>query len=593
MARIMIWANYRRGPSVAVPAPFDDNSSPYWWYDRIASWANGWAVNGGTDVLFPNPVKGQSGAYRTGDGYNPFDDYDIGSKDQLGRKPTRFGDVDQLRRAVAICRANGIAVHIDHVMHQRMGGKAGVYRYIGSDGKTLNGRFPKDPGCFSPSGPNDKIPPYVPVDPVPDQPDNFPFGNPLAPVNSVPAGYVWSGLIEAGDWLFRTLGVQGARLDDMKGTNVGFIKAFMTSSAMKGKFFFGEYASGNRDDTDWWVSQVDGLASTIDFDWHYNAAEPMCNNAGAGTFYMGRLKGRGMIATNPMRAIPFVESMDSDTDGFATIVDNKILAYALLLGGEGLPMIYIRDYLQEPDCYGLKPEIDNLMWCHQNLAHGDTVARHGDDKVFVFERTGDPGLIVTLNNDVWNPAWHTVTVQTNFGPNMQLNDYSGRNSQNEWTDKNGVVTLGIPPGPNGTGYGFWSKAGLGKPNEVKSFSCTQEFFGAADLDIPPATNGTVLVGRVWAAAGTDMHVSLTADRTNWTPDSTIVFQVLGLDQAPVIGGTMGLSSKGADVTNKTVATGWHTIWLLCAVMPDGGSPYSVKITYTAPKHLATEDFETS
>jgi alpha-amylase len=91
MARIMLWANYRRGPSLAVPAPFDDNSSPYWWYDRISNWSHTWASHGITDVLFPNPLKGQSGAYRTGDGYNPYDDFDIGTKNQMGGKPTRFG----------------------------------------------------------------------------------------------------------------------------------------------------------------------------------------------------------------------------------------------------------------------------------------------------------------------------------------------------------------------------------------------------------------------------------------------------------------------------------------------------------------------
>src|SRR5690242_17255834 len=105
-ARAMIWLNYRRGPSLAVPAPFDDNSSPYWWYDRIGQMAHDLAARGFTDALFPNPVKGQSGAYRTGDGYNPFDDYDIGSKNQLGRMPTRFGTAEQLRRAIAICHAD-------------------------------------------------------------------------------------------------------------------------------------------------------------------------------------------------------------------------------------------------------------------------------------------------------------------------------------------------------------------------------------------------------------------------------------------------------------------------------------------------------
>lgn len=564
-ARVMMWLNYRRGPSLAVPAPFDDESSPVWWYDRIAEMAHSLAGNGVKDVLFPNPIKGESGAYRTGDGYNPVDDYDAGGKNQQGRRPTRFGDIDQLRRAIAICRANGISVHIDHVMHQRMGRANGVYRYVGADGKTLNGRFPKDPGCFR------GAPPRVPQDPVPSPKDDFSFGDELCPVNSIPKGYVWNELIKAGDWLFRTLGVQGARLDDTKGMNIGFIKAFMTSGAMKDKFFFGEYASGNRNDTNWWVDQVNGRASSIDFDWHYNMAQPMCNNAGDGTFYMGSMANRGMIGNNPMKAIPFVESMDSDTNGFAGIVHNKALAYALMLGGEGLPMVYIRDYLREPDCYGLKGPIDNLMWCHQNLASGPTVPRHGDAKVYVFERTGQPGLLVTLNNDVWDPAWKTVTVQTNFGSNVQIHDYTGHNGTDYWTDNNGRVTIGIPPGADGMGYGMWSRTRLGRPIPIKRYTCTQTFFCADDLDIPKISPGANKIGRVWAEKGSLMFVY-------WSPRLDVGISVLGPDgtQLPSI--------------SSLPATGWYTLVVNAAPTVSTPETFALTVEYQAPQTITREQF---
>ena len=166
-----------------------------WWYDRISEMARDWASHGVTDVLFPNPLKTNAGAFKGADGYGPYDDYDVGSKvtSQFGGQPTRLGPAEQLRRAIAICRANGLDVFIDHVMHQRMGGHNGVYRYSSATGKD-NGRFPKDPPCFRGN------PPRVPQDPVPDVPDDFAFGDELCPINAIPHDYVAQGLIAAGDW---------------------------------------------------------------------------------------------------------------------------------------------------------------------------------------------------------------------------------------------------------------------------------------------------------------------------------------------------------------------------------------------------------
>jgi alpha-amylase len=583
--RVMMWANMRRGESLAVPAPFDDNSSPYWWYDRIAGWARGWSRTGITDVLFPNPIKGQSGAYRTGDGYNPFDDGDIGSKDQLGRKPTRFGDADQLRRAIAICKANGLNVLLDHVMHQRMGGKNGVYRYVSATGKT-NGRFPKDPGCFSPSAPGDTIPPYVPVDPVPDQADNFPFGNPLAPVNSIPKGYVWNGLLNAGDWLFRTTGANGARLDDMKGTNIGFIKAFMTYGAMRGKWFFGEYASGNPNDTNWWVSQVDGLSSAADFGFHYARAMAMCNDS---TFDMGRLKNNweAMYQTNPMKAVTFVESMDSDTNGFATIVFNKLLGYALMLTSEGLPCVYIRDYLKEPDCYGLEDEINNLIWCAQMLAGGSTVPRlTNNPRVYVFERMGwgeAPGCVVALSNDYFWSGWHTVTVQTHFGPNAHLHDFTGHNAQDCWTDSQGRATFGVPPAAGGVGFGVWGPASMqGAVHQAPPpRSALQDFDGADDLDIGPLDRGSKYIGRVWAEANT--HISMLME-----PNILEGFSTEQRITSP--GGLTLVSGKSTHVYSKTKERGWHTLYAQMLTGATPTMPFTLHAEYTAPQTLDVSEF---
>ncbi len=103
----------------------------------------------------------------------------------------------------------------------------------------------------------------------------------------------------------------------------------------------------------------------------------------------------------------------------------------------------------------------------------------------VYERTGAPNLLVGLNNDPSN-GWKTVTVQTGFGANVHLHDYSGH-SGDVWTDGAGKVTIGIPPNHNGFGYVCYSRAGIDKPNAVVRKTTTQVFEGAEDLDI--ATGG--------------------------------------------------------------------------------------------------------
>lgn len=588
MSRVMMWANYRRGPSISVPSPHDGDPSVPWWYDKIALLAHGWAQAGFTDILFPNPLKTNAGAYPGADGYGVFDDMDISSKTttQFGGQATRFGIDEQLRRAIAICHANGLNVLLDHVMHQRQGGHGNAtYTYLGADGKTQNGRFPKTSSCFLGD------PPRVPRDPIAGPVgDDFAFGDELCPINAIPHDYVAQGLIAAGDWLFRTLDADGARLDCMKGMNASFIKRFISSGAMAGKWFFGEYADGNPDTLNWWVDQIGGLCSATDFGFHYNMAMAMC--AANDSFQMRWLssQGRGMIHSNPMKAVPFVESMDSDTNGFATIVNNKILAYALMLAGEGLPTVYVRDYLREPDCYGLQGNINNLVWINRNLADGNTITRYGDDKVYIFERDGGHRMIMALNNSVWDPNWKFITVQTGFGNNVQLHDYTGHNANDTWTDYQGRATLAIPPGANGLGYCCWSRAGLNLKTPTTSRSTTQIFYGAADLDIAPALNGQRRVARIWVAKDSTIAVTLTPEQTGWLPSTSVQWQIGDPDGIVTDGAAVGFDlaihpgvTTSATRQHQATSDGWHTLYLVGSGLSLAGSPFELKVTYTAPR----------
>lgn len=576
---VMLQAAIRFKPGHTVPSPYDGDPSVPWWWDHIASQVNSFRQAGFTAVLLPPATKSNAGAFVGADGYGAYDDYDIGSKNQFYSVPTRFGRREQLQRCTAIMRANGLDVYADFVAHQRMGGNNGIYRYLGADGKTKNGRFPKDPGCFlGDSGGR------VPRDPIAGPVEfDYAFGDELCPVNAVPKDYVMNGLIDAGDWLTRSLDLQGYRIDDTKGLAVEFVSTFLNSKSMHNKFAVGEYFDGNPDTLNWWVyhSGMNGRSATFDFQTHF-ALYDMCNNTSK--WDMRRLQGSGYFRRDPSAAVTFVENMDTDTDGFSSVIWNKILGYAYILTNEGYPCVYYRDYATDPGCYGLKSLIDNLIWIHEHLASGHTVSRYADFQSYVYERIGGTGLLVGLHNDRWN-GWKTVRVQTSFGSNVQLHDYTG-NASDVWTDNWGWVTIALPPNNNGTGYVCYSRIMQNAPNLVHTHETNQMFEGADDLDIPSANNATsVNVCRIWCQAGTKLILRSVFDRTNFTTDSSMVMIVVDPGQ------TIFHESQSNELIATVITSGWHQISITGTALPDTGTlPYKIYTTYTSTHNLNEKDF---
>ncbi len=554
---VLLQATYKFANGHSVPSPFDGNRrTPFWW-DHVASMANSFRQAGFTAVLLPPAIKTNAGAFPGADGYGPFDDYDIGSKNQYFSVATRFGPRERLQRMAAILRANGLDIYLDMVPHHRDGGNDFAYEYLGANGVPKVGRFPKTKKCFFPNVPRDPI-----AGPVGD---DFGFGDELAPVNAVPKDYVMNGLIDAGDWLTRAVDAQGYRIDDTKGLAIQFVSKFLGSKAMAGKFAVGEYFDGNPDTLNWWVwnSGMNGRATTFDFGLRFTLAD-MCNNAGR--FDMQRLDHPGFAGRDPAHAVTFVENHDTDLN--FPVIWNKILGYAYILTSEGYPMVYYKDYGTDNGCYGLKPLIDNLVWIHENLANGPTTVRFKDSQCIAYERTGAPNLLVGLNNDP-SHGWRTLTVATGFGANTHLHDYSGH-AGDLWTDGNGNATIGVPPNKNGEGYVCYSRAGQDRANPVHRHATTQVFEGAADLDIGPAVHGeTVTVGRVWCDAGTAVH--LAPETIGAGAAASLKFKVVDA------------TGEELDLTKPTKQKGWHTVQVTSSASAD--MPYKVAVTYTAPQHL--------
>jgi alpha-amylase len=552
---VILQAVFKHHDGHSVPSPFDGNRRIPWWWDHLASQANAIRQAGFTAALLPPALKTSAGAFPGADGYGLFDDYDLGSKNQFFSTPTRFGSREQLQRCTAIMRANGLDVYLDVVPHQRDGGNRFVYRYLGAGGAPAAGRFPKDPPCFVPNVPRDPI-----AGPVSD---DFAFGDELAPLNGRPKNYVRDGLVDALDWQTSALDAQGYRIDDTKGLATAFVRHLLDSKAMRDKFAVGEYFDGSPDTLNWWVwnSGMGGRACAFDFGVRF-AVAAMCNNPGR--WDMGQLDHLGLAGRDPMHAVTFVENHDTDLN--FPVVSNKLLGYAYILTSEGYPCVYYKDFSNDPGCYGLSDRLANLVWIHEHLANGSTTFRWKDFQFVVYERLASPNLLVGLNND-GSGTWKTVTVDTAFGSNVHLHDYSGH-AGDVWTDGGGRATIGIPPNANGLGYVCYSRVGLDSVNQIERHSTTQVFEGAADLDIGPAIGGSsVRVGRVWCDAGVAIEL-----RPQAAPH--LIFSVTDPSGAPVaLHGGAG----------RTARRGWHTI----QVESTGAdhTPFRLAVTYTATQSL--------
>ena len=577
---LISWGRFiqQNGNRVTMPAPATDPKSP-WFYDWLAGLCKELRQAGFSAIQLPPVGKAQGGAGAGCDGYGVFDPRDIGNKNQQGSVNTRYGSAESLRRLIGIAHAVGMDVYLDIVLHQLMGenGGAGVFRYLGADGKTLNGRGAMNPGCFrGDTDNNDPVPPFRPEDAVPVPSDDYPFGREKVYQNCVPPGYTTQDALDYGNWIFTTTDADGMRYDDTKGAWAPFVSQFMRSGVMAGKFAYSEYFDGDPANLNWWATSAPMNSRSLveDFSLHF-ALQSACNGGSATA-----LSNPGYVAWNSFLACTFVENPDTDTTAGEAIISNKGLAYAYLLSAAGYPFVYAKDYFPSsvlPGAYGLKPLIDNLIWIHENLAQGDAVNRYIDNSVVVLNRTGSPGLLTAINFDTLNAR--TITCATAFGANVQLQDYTGRHP-NIWTDGNGSATFTIPSNAYGRGESFlcFSRTGYGQAFAIIPRNTTQTFYGADDLDIPAIRpGGSVNVSKIYCEVNTTIEMSFHADAAG-------NYSVAVTDPA---GKSVTVKVAGAGATFKASAPagtrGWFTLQVNAPPGNAKASPFKLDITYRAPQ----------
>lgn len=397
-------------------------------------------------------------------------------------------------------------------------------------------------------------------------------------------------LTDAADWVTRALDIQGYRLDDVKGLSTDFLLPFLNSKSLAGKFAVGEYYEGNQVLVNAWIYNPKGMqgrCSAFDFPLKF-VLNAMCNHPGR--FNMSDLDHVGLAGTSPEKAVTFVENHDTDLFPNDRIVYNKILAYAYILTSEGYPCIYYRDYSTDFDCYGLKSQIDNLIWIHESIAEGSTEQRWKDYNVFAYERMGGAHLLVGLNNDPQTS--HRISIATAFGPHVWLHDYTGH-AEDVVTDVNGWATISVPPNNNGTGFVCYSRKGISGVPVLTPYSVRQDFEGAYDLDILPALAGkAVTVGRVWSGANQPIVCELFPDVTSWTSATAIRLDLLAPDGSAH--GTLNFtasSTPGTSLKSLSGTAGFYALKLTASnTPPENLNPsFKLSVTYQSDRLFTAQD----
>jgi alpha-amylase len=466
------------------------------------------------------------------------------------------------------------------------------------------------------------------------------------PVES--ANYMRAGARNWMIWFKKQTGADGFRLDAAKNYpywaaqdflwNVKYNASWANGGA--NMFAVGEVV-GSTTDEDNWTSNVktsnggtEDLAGTFD----YGFRSELKNMVSANGFYdLGSLPGKQQ--NNRFRTVPFVNNHDTyrpllDSNGNITGWDsgNELggghidgndprlaLAYAIAFAVDGSPQVFFEDLFDLENTgkrfthlptsatdLPVRDPIANIIWCHQKLSFkkGAYKVRWQAQDLLIIERgfSGGPenSYAIIGANDNLN-TWQSATIQTDFGPNVQLHDYSGANSNDIRTDANGMATIFVPPcdGSNvRKGYTIWGPAGVTGSFNPAQRTTTQEWEMADDLGdshdsslrqggaLPASSPAWHLAGEVFDQGGQTITVNTFPNNT--APNLTVAIFSHSNTQLAATSGTGNLT-----LTYVAPADGFYRVQVKNTVSTNPSQGEFVKVTYTAPEVANTSSFPAS
>jgi alpha-amylase len=539
----------------------ENEKFPNDWWTYLAKLCPRLRALGFDGIWIPSPSKGAAGPQSMG--YDPYDHYDLGSKDQKQAIGTRFGTQDALLRLIAVAHANGLEVYPDIVLNHMGGGTEDPGAPPGLSDRSLLFQYPAFAGAGKGRWPKS----WLDFHPNPDHaaaeddwrknlagPDIC-YRGPCS--NNGRGGqnsYMRRNAREWLVWLKKQTGADGFRFDAVKHFPPQVVEDLLFNAMGPGKEYFtvGEFVpeggtvDARKGQIDAWAGQVQNRSGTFDFSFRSALASL---TEGGGFFDMGSLP--NYQQNNRFKTVPFVNSHDTwrgafwDSAGNASLQhDDRLgdwrqngdelgptidpdnpradVAYAAAFAIDGSPMVFYEDLLvnfgperkrTDPQAHPTRAYIENLVWCHRKLnfkGGAYKVRFQGSPDLLVIERSGH--ALIGLNDH--GTSTLSADVQTNFGPNVRLHDYSGSMAQEVTTDGNGKVRVSVPP----MSYCVWGRTGIAGGFAPASRRTTQEF--QMDDDLGDNRAGTLgyggrlagdsdrTAGTVWVAAGTRVRVSV-------------------------------------------------------------------------------------
>jgi alpha-amylase len=446
-------------------------------------------------------------------------------------------------------------------------------------------------------------------------------------------------------WMKKQTGVDGFRLDAVKHFpqwatqdflyNVKYNASWANGGA--NMFAVGEYV-GSGAEMDSWINTVktsnggsEDLVGTFDFSLR-QAVKNMVSSGGS--YDLGTIPGSQQ--GNRYRTVPFVNNHDTfrpykDANGNYTGWDaaNELggghidpfdprlaVAYAITFAVDGSPQVFFEDlfnigntskrYTHLPTSttdLPVRDDIANIIWCHQklNFKKGSYKVRWQAADLLIIERGYKSGpetsyAIIGIN-DSWS-TWQSANIQTDFGPNRQLHDYSGANANDIWTDANGRVTIYVPPcdGSNlRRGYSIWGPAGVTGGFNPAQRTTTQEWELANDLGdshasslkqggaLPASSISLRYAGKVFNEANKNITV-------NVYPANTAYSLTVGIysNTDVLLSSTSGTGNLTLSYT--PTSTAFYKIKVRNSSTSNPGQKVFVKATYTSPKSASTASY---
>lgn len=449
MILLGIWGrNYIKGNLVAFPA----NA---WTYYETALPTLHTVFDG---LQLPPASITQSGKSASGDGYGVFCYRDLDG--------TYWGNKADLAAMVKIAHHYKMKVYGDFPFRQMDGENhgPGVFTYTTYAGST-------SPSWFSYYGqPGETMPPFVAQDDIPDTEGSYPDGRIRSFQYCIPPGVVEADDIDILNNWRTDIGYDGGRIDEAKALHAQSIARIIATQPKMD--FYAEYMDGNPQALLNYACN-DPMNSNISVEdytlyWHLQQA---CNNYNAKLLNSGGCW--GFFQYRPDLAVGFAGNPDvtpsrgPDNTISEQIAFNLGIAYALLLN---LPMrlqiVDTQAYWPEsdtfPNCYGLKPIIDNICWFSHTFSIGAWAVRWLDHDIAAYTRDGDGGkygwsggcaVVVNFNTS----AHRTITMHTMWGPGKWIHDYShngGATTRDFNVNNDGTLTVTMQPNTNSKGVSF-------------------------------------------------------------------------------------------------------------------------------------------